>query len=642
MSKARDAARVTGAFAIGRLSSQLVRDVVTPQILERFQLSGQRTLQLSDRVSIELDEFNAAVASAASQGSASLNIKDGGESVKGNVSLEDDGAVVLEGPGHRWRIAHAALLSMDVTRRREALSQILQRHTLQSKVRVEVLRALEKESLTNAELLDALKSLNASPESFVQQLRARLQEGKTGVIDFLPEESSYWGNITARCEESKTLAEFIDHELAEEWAVRIKEDVQRGLVTVAYSFAATELVPFEWLKTLDTDVLVQGLESVMSGTDDPFALVGALEICADAFVRDERLGPVGERILDKLFADPQRLVRRCKFFSAIFVIASARLAMHAETREKPAFWRRLAAAAHAGWVMQACGSANVDESKFLRWVMGERGQEYMLSAFHDMREQPRWQPEWIDAEYLVPDIFGRTYAALAKLGDGAPSAWRERLEKMKNWISEQEWDARTGLPSVLQGSREREMPRVEGQMAIEMRTSFDEFARAPSLDGLLGLAGWIEFFGLGAEAIPGAKLVLQQLQAKADKASAAEQSAAIAVCTRLAVVNGDHELAQAIVDLHLERFRSQDARLSITQLVFQLVECGAADLDHKRGLDSLASRLTSLGIILPPGDACGELLVLLENLQKIDSQLAPGLARAVHAARASMAAPKFS
>jgi hypothetical protein len=34
--------------------------------------------------------------------------------------------------------------------------------------------------------------------------------------------------------------------------------------------------------------------------------------------------------------------------------------------------------------------------------------------------------------------------------------------------------------------------------------------------------------------------------------------------------------------------------------------------------------------------------VLLETLQKIDSQLAPRLARAVHAARAAMAAPKFA
>jgi hypothetical protein len=433
----------------------------------------------------------------------------------------------------------------------------------------------------------------------------------------------------------------VGHELAEERAARIAEDLRRGFVTIAYTFAATELIPFEWLKTLSADVIAGGLESVLGSTDHAFALAGAFEICADGVARDERLGPLGEQILDKLFSDPQRLVRRCKFLSAIFVAASAKLAMHAESRQKPAFWRRLAAASHAGWVMQACGSASVDESKFLRWVLRERGQEYMLSAFHDMHEEPRWQPEWIDAEFLVPDIFGRTFAAMAKLGERAPTGWRERLDKMRVWIEEQEISARTGLPSVLQGSRQREMPSLDAQIAAEMRTAFDEFARAPSLDALLGLTAWIEFFGLGAEAIPGAKLVLRQLRTSAAGEAEREQSAALTVCTRLAVVNGDHELAQDVADTHLERFRSQGGSLPVTQLVFQLVECGAADLDRNRGLDMLASRLTTLGMVLPAGDPCGELLVLLELLQKVDGQLAPRLARAVHAARASMAAPKF-
>jgi hypothetical protein len=642
MSEERNAARVTGAFAISRLSPQLVRDVVTPEVLERFQLSGRRTLQLSDSISLDLEEFNAAVASAALHGSASLAIKDGSESVNCDVSVEDDGAVVLQTPAHRWRIAHAALLSMDVRRRREALSQVLQRHTLHSKVRAEVARTVEKESLTNEELLGALKSLNASPESFLQQLAPRLQGGQSQVTDFLPEESSYWANITASCEQSKSLPEFITHELAEERAARIREDVKRGFVTISYSFAATELVPLDWLKGVDANVIVQGVESVVSSTDDPLALAGAFEICADAISRDERLGPWGEKILDKLFADPEGLVRRCKFFSALFVIASAQLATHAETREKPAFWRRLAAAAHVGWVMRACGSANVDESKFLRWVMRERGQEYMLSAFHDMREEPRWQPEWIDAEFLVPDVLGRTYFMLLKLASGAPSGWSDRIEKMKRWIQDQQWDARMYLPSVLQGSRQREMPRLDEQMASDMRAAFDEFSRAPSLDGLLGLASWIEFVGLGAEAIPGAKKVLQQLRTDADEMREGKQLAAIAVSTRLAVVNSDRELAQAVADTYLERFRSEGGDLSITQLVFQLVECAAAESDYPRGLDTLAKRLTALAIALSPGEACSELLVLLEILQKIDTQLAPRIARAVHAARAAIAPPSLA
>jgi hypothetical protein len=72
------------------------------------------------------------------------------------------------------------------------------------------------------------------------------------------------------------------------------------------------------------------------------------------------------------------------------------------------------------------------------------------------------------------------------------------------------------------------------------------------------------------------------------------------------------------------------------------VECAAADADRPRGFDTLAKRLGALAITLPPGEACSELLVLLENLQKIDSRMAPRLARAVHAARAAMEAPKFA
>jgi hypothetical protein len=273
--------------------------------------------------------------------------------------------------------------------------------------------------------------------------------------------------------------------------------------------------------------------------------------------------------------------------------------------------------------------------------MRERGQEYMLSAFHDMREEPRWQPEWIDAEFLVPDIVGRTYFVLVKLGSGAPSGWSQRIEGIRRWIEDREWDARMYLPSVLQGSRQREMPTLDERMARDMRAAFDDFSRAPSLDGLLGLTSWIELVGLGAEAIPGAKQVLQQLRTDADETRDRKQSAAIAVSTRLAVVNSDNDLAQAVADTYLERFRSEGSDLSITQLVFQLVECAAADSDYKRGLDRLAKRLTALAVALSPGEACSELLALLEILQKIDLQLAPNIALGIHATRAAMTVPAF-
>ena len=146
---------------------------------------------------------------------------------------------------------------------------------------------------------------------------------------------------------------------------------------------------------------------------------------------------------------------------------------------------------------------------------------------------------------------------------------------------------------------------------------------------------------MGAEAIPGAKQVLQQLRNDADEVRDGKQTAAIAISTRLAVVNSDHELAEAVADTYLERFRTEDGDLSITQLVFQLVECAAADSDSRRGMDTLAKRLTALAIALSPGVPCSELLALLEILQKIDLDLGPRMAQALHAARAGMTALLF-
>jgi hypothetical protein len=405
---------------------------------------------------------------------------------------------------------------------------------------------------------------------------------------------------------------------------------------MAHTFAAQELVPLEWAKEQTPEVLFEGVSGIVNELDDPFALVGAFEICAESISRDERLLGLGEQILDKLFYDPDRLMFRSRLFGSVFVLASSQLSIHAKTRQKPAFWRRLAAAAHAGWVTQVISTSGLNDLEFLRWAMRERGQEYLLSASRDMSELPRWQPEWIDAEFLVPDTFGRAYFALLRMGETAPSVWSDRIEKMRTWIRDREWEARMHLPSVLQGARLSEIPQLSAELASQMQAALKEFSSAPSNDGLLALAPWIEVLGQGAEAIPGAKKLIEQVGGD-HKKEEASTAATLTISMRLAVINSDLELAQAVADRYLERFISKDEKCSISQLVFRLVECASADTDASARAESLAKRLTTLAFSLPPGEPCATLRVLLEALQKVDNEVAPRIAKAIHAARAGVA-----
>jgi hypothetical protein len=636
MNKEPNETRVRGLFAMRKLSPELKREVLTEDVLRRFDLPITRAVQLSDGISLDLGLFNEAVAKAARGEAVAFPIKRDDADECADLTVEADGSVVLQTPSHRWRIGHAALLPMEVGRRIDVVAQILAAHTLRTATKLKIAKTIRDEALSNDELVDALAQLNGSAESFLQRLVARLREGQLGVTDLLPVEHTYWENITAGLGDSTSLPSFIQKELAEERAAQVKEDVRRGFQWMAHTFAAPELVPLAWADEQTTEVLMRGLSGILNDLDDPFALVGAFEICAETMNRDERLVSLGEQILDKLFSDLDRLMFRSRLFGAIFVLASAQLAVHAKTRQKPAFWRRLAAAAHAGWVTQVISTSGLNDLEFLRWAMRERGQEYLLSAARDMSELPRWQPEWIDAEFLVPDTCGRAYFALARLGEQAPKAWSDRIETIKGWIKDHQWEARMHLPSVLQGARLDDKPQLNAELAGQMQAALEEFARAPSVDGLLALAPWIEVLGQGAEAISGAKLLLQQRGIADDGVQNGERSAALAISMRLALINNDSELAQAVADRYVERFRSKHQTDSISQLVSRLVECAAAETDATKRTDLLAKRLTALALFLPPGEPCAVLRALLETLQHVDYELAPRIAQAVHATRAGI------
>src|SRR5882724_6335095 len=106
----------------------------------------------------------------------------------------------------------------------------------------------------------------------------------------------------------------------------------------------------------------------VSDVQDNFTLEGAFEICAQQVKDDARFIPLGERLLDRLFADMEKLATACGIFASMFVIATAHLAEHEVLRTRPVFWRRLAAAAHASLVVRTCGTAGINHEELLAWA----------------------------------------------------------------------------------------------------------------------------------------------------------------------------------------------------------------------------------------------------------------------------------
>lgn len=626
-------------FALGALS-QHVRGTVLADgtLLARFGLTSTRPIPLTDNLSVPLDELFAAFGRAASGAATTLSIRGDDGPLEGKVCIEEDGAAVVEISGHRTRFAYAALLAPDRQRQLEFLATMLAAYTLTQARIAEVRSIVTRAPFTGDDFLSAVELINSAPEAFGRELTEHLKKRNVGEAQLLPEDPRHWENLTAAHERSQTLVQFIEDELAAERAARVAADLPRGFSTMALTFGAPELVPKDWLRGLDVEAVVRGVGALIDA-EDHFSLVGAFEICADALARDARFGALGEQLLDRLFGDTDTLLDRCRTFGAGFVLASAHLALHATTRDRPVYWRRLAAVAHAGLIVRTCASFAVKPEEFLRWALRARRLEYLLSVHLDMAAEPQWRPEWLDPGILAADLFGRIQGAVLLLpADLVPLSWRDRLEKAKEWIQERRLLPISQFAAVMQGSRRQLYPVLGDEAQQRVTEQIQHLQDEPTAENLTALMPWIETLAPSQTPSAGVHKVLEAIRQGAERGEDEVVESALSLAAHLAVLNGDVPLANAVAETCLERLRTMTERVSVIDVAARLVECAAADADRARAKQVLVQRLDRMSFFLPTGAPAGELAAVLQVLQSLDRELAIQLGRAVQAARLAAAA----
>jgi len=107
---------------------------------------------------------------------------------------------------------------------------------------------------------------------------------------------------------------------------------------------------------------------------------------------------------------------------------------------------------------------------------------------------------------------------------------------------------------------------------------------------------------------------------------------ALTVATYVAAQTQNIEIADAVVDLILEKVRAVTDGRAAVELVYRIIECAAADCNREAARKNLAWRLEQLAFRLPKATMF-EFLDTLEVLQGLDNELATMLGRAIAAAR---------
>ena len=365
------------------LQSQVLADGA---IVQRTGISVSNPVHLPDGIVLERHNLFAAFQKAV-DGEPVPAIKDI-EGVERDITLEvKDGTGILTYGSNRVAFPQAGLLSKRRETRQQLVADILKKNTLTLHACDRLQTTIEKPDYSEGDFFDARAILIAAPEAFATGLREKASKkvGDEELVqliqqDFLPSETSHWDNLTAKRVAAENLAEFIDQELARERTARIADDPRAAVDVLSLTFTSPELVPLDAMRAIAADDLLAGLQRLVE-ISDPFALAGALEICADRATADTRFVEMGDAILDKLIKEPDWLRGEVATFSATFVLATAHLAKHETLQKQPVFWRRLAAASHAALVTRILGGhRDGNSSSCLTWATRLAGKSYYLSG----------------------------------------------------------------------------------------------------------------------------------------------------------------------------------------------------------------------------------------------------------------------
>lgn len=624
--------RTLAIFVLNKLSDKLQSDILSdPKAATSWDISTTRTMPLTVGLKVQWENLFS-IFRAATDGVPIPSLRDERNNEHAiHVSIDSQGGGLLEIGQQRLAFQHAVLMSSSPQRRVTELERIFASAVIHSALQDEMRHIVSDSNFEVEQFMKIARALASAPDEFQARLSEKASMGRIAINDIFPEDYRYWDNLTAPIGVSNTLADFIAGELASERSARVARDSIFGFRSIALTFSAPALVPYDLLEVLEKDSKSRILEDALV-LDDHFSLIGAFELCANWIRHNPDFADVGERLLDRLFGDISRLETACGMFGAAFILSVANISKNDKLNARPAFWRRLAAASHAQLVVRACGVTSIDPMELIEWSLQQYGQAYFLSVLCDFRTDPRWRSEWVEPHFLLADVCGRAFVACSKIPDEKiPASWSESIARLRKWIEEKNYELLTMFPAVMEGERRSILPTVREMQ--DVAKLYDAFIREPSVDQLLTITPAIHVFGPPREIIESLHKIVSIIRTDSLGDEEGALTIAIKLLSHTAVLLQDVKLANAVAEVCIERLAVDQQRATVVEVLYRLLECAAAETDKVAWRLFLSRKLDQVGYMITNRELLAEVVTWIEKLKLINPELNCGLGRALSIAK---------
>jgi len=394
------------------IRNEILRD---EEFCTRIRYKPALSMSLDPGISVQMENLHKTLRSAITKRSTSTLILADGTRKRVKLRFEKPGTATILVEGKRFSFADADLLSHDKRMRTSGLHRVLARQPLLEDEQDAWRRIAKSRPFTDREFVRLMTALHSTPEAVMEEL---CRPQSLTVEKLIPDESEYYQRLTAAHSSKRTFPEYLKCELAQTRGTLLKRNRALGLRRIAFSGLSHALVPLNLLSSVNQADLAP-----LINANDPFSILCGFEV-AGARVRNERgFAEIGEKFLEKLFADSEATMARCTIFSACALASIVKLRTVFSEQDVPLYWFRLAALSHAGVLTEALASLRKPD-EFFGWAKQQLGADFVWHAAVDVRDAPRWDLEWLKPEQIQAELLGRALHVINLLPKGKrPKKW---------------------------------------------------------------------------------------------------------------------------------------------------------------------------------------------------------------------------
>lgn len=254
---------------------------------------------------------------------------------------------------------------------------------------------LDERPLTEIEFAKLISCINETPGHFLTAMESKWRSGgEMDAASFFPTSLAYYEALVGPTPKTLGVDYWINSVLVPHLKQRLDQSLSVGLKLVLALNIDPRLCPAELIsRSISDDELIVVLRE-LAATRSPLALLGILEIAISRMCGNERFLELASDILECLVGDRSREIKNAQAWQLMPVIIKVglkRLSIEEELWCQPPYWRRLAAFAHAHFLVEILEAEAEDFDQFIGWMNGLERTEEFAAILLDIKKEPMWR-----------------------------------------------------------------------------------------------------------------------------------------------------------------------------------------------------------------------------------------------------------